>query len=150
MCTCTNLANFAHAQAFGLTCPLVMSQESYRFVHICVTKIQNAFAHMCFIHAGQLLWHLSHHSHSQGHIQEAPSALWLVPHLASTLGHPLLASPSLQVKFTFIISCNSQIVGATWWVIDWGTDRGVCVPPAFGMDDKTLADPKASSSEGPQ
>ena len=40
---------------------------------------------------------------AQGQLQEGPSALWLVPDPACSLGDPILASPSLQVDPPLIL-----------------------------------------------
>lgn len=57
-----------------------------------------SFSQKAPLAVGSTLWSVPNCPSAQGQLQEAPSALRLVPDLACLLGDRILASPSLQVR----------------------------------------------------
>lgn len=62
--------------------------------------------------AGAVLRSVSGCASAQGQLQEAPSALRLVPDPACSLGDPILASPSLQVNLPFFSNPSTYLGSA--------------------------------------
>ena len=60
-----------------------------------------SFSQKAPLAVGSTLRSVPNYPSAQGQLQEAPSALWLVPDPACLLGEPILASPSLQVPLEF-------------------------------------------------